>query len=174
MLKIFERKNTPKLNKIKSSPSDTCKKPWSITKVENGLRAVNGNPTTVKFWPTKDIPVKYYEFDRIFGKGAWSSDGVMRVMDMFDDLKRITPLTEYFIFGIHHYINRDDGILKMNRDTKKESFYSTESLRNKDLSSYFSLNYEDGPEIEESEIEIHGKDTASEEIYSESTELETT
>ncbi len=123
---------------------ERTKKPWLISRVQNGLKAVNGEPTLVRFSRNKKIPVKYYEYDRIYGRRAFKDDGVMKVYDLFDELKEITPKTEYFIFGDCNYINRHDGILVKNRTTKKEEFFSSATLANHNIAVYFNLiEYED-------------------------------
>jgi hypothetical protein len=172
MINIFKKSSTPKLDQV--TKENKCKNPWLITKVVNGLKAVNGKPTSVKFFINKNFEVQYYEYDRIFGKGAFNESGFLRVTDLFKELKNITPYTEYFIFKDHLYINREDGILKKHHKTGEETFFSNKTLQNENIANYFSLSYSDEPIIEESEIEIETNEDDNDrpEVYSESTELE--
>lgn len=171
-MKIFNRQKTPKLDQV--TKENTCAFPWVITKVVNGLKAVNGKPTAVRFFINKKLPVQYYEYDRIFGRGAFAETGILRVNDLFDELKEITPFTEYFVFGENDYINRDDGILKKHHKTGAELFFSNETLQNENIANYFQLTYNDQPEAEEVEIEIESDnedDTDRDTVHNNSTEL---
>jgi len=171
ILNRFKRSETPKLDKV--TRENKCSYPWLITEVVNGLKAVNGNPTYIKFLVNKKLKTQYYEYDRIFGKGAFSSKGVLRVTDLFEELKRITPYTEYFIFAENDYINRDDGILKKNHRNGEEMFFSNETLQNENLANYFSLTY--GKQTEaEIEIELNETNIDRTTVHNQSTELANT
>ena len=170
MIKIFDKLlPSSKYDEPKGNSQVT---PWLIVKVANGLKAVNGKPSRIKFFVDKKLPVKYYEYDRIFGKGAFTT--VMRVMDIFGELQSITPKTEHFIFEGHNYINRDDGILRKNHKTKEEQFFSNETLRNENIANYFSLTYNEEPEAEQALLEIEDNETNPDraEVHNSSPQLE--
>lgn len=150
-------------NLFSKSKERTIKSPWMIEEINNGLKArsvkvVGG--IVVK--TNKQIPVQYFEYDRIFGRGAFST--ILKVMEMFDELREIAPDSIGYIFKEAIYLNYSKGILKRNNKTGDEEFYSEESLRNTALSCYLKLDYQD-PDYEE-----HPDRTA---LLSESTELET-
>ena len=141
------------------------KGPWVIEEIQNGLKArsmklvggmVVGN--------NKKIPVQYFEYDRIFGRGAF--DEILRVMDMFDELRNLTPRTIGYIFKENSYLHHDQGILKRNNKTKVEDYFSAESLRNENLANYLQLNCTQNPDEEE--------DTDRGPVHSACTELQTT
>ena len=115
------------------------KDPWLLKAVENGLKAVNIRELTGTVRANRKFPVQYFEDDRIYGNGAF--DSPMKVMDMFDELKSITPKTKGFIFWPHRYLYHNKGILKEHIETGKESFFSRETLRNEAVSCYLSLVY---------------------------------
>lgn len=137
------------------------KHPWKIEQVENSLkcrcvRKMSGIPID-------KVATQYFELDRINGTGAFNSP--LKVMEMFDELKELTPRTIGYFYGDHWYLNFNKGILKRNKNTNQESFYSEETLRNKSLSVYLNLCRD--PENVE-------RDRSEPEVLSESTELETT
>lgn len=113
--------------------------PWLLETVENGLRATNVKELLDDIRADKTIPVKYFEYDRLQGKGAFQAP--LRVMEMFSELKSITPKTIGYIFGGYKYLYISDGILRRNHETGKESFYSDETLRNQTIEVYFDLDY---------------------------------
>ena len=143
-------------------------KPWLITRVQNGLKAVNGEPTLMRFAVNKKIPVKYYEYDRIYGRGAFASAGILKVNDLFGELQDVTPYTEYFIFEESNYHTRDDGILVKNRNTKQECFYSNETLTNQNVAVYFNLDQPSKPSTHGS---IDESDSDREALHIETPEL---
>lgn len=144
---------------------EKTKKPWLITRVQNGLKAVNGEPTILRFAVNKKFPTQYFEYDRIYGRGAFSESGIMQVNKLFGELQEITPRTEYFIFGDWNYYTREDGILATNRRTKKELFLSNETILNKSVSVFLQLE----------ETSKHGRidesDSDREEVYRQGSEL---
>ncbi len=113
--------------------------PWLLETVENGLRATSVKELLDDIRADRAIPVQYFEYDRLFGDGAFREKGALRVMRMFDELKEITPKTVGFIFGLHKYLYSGNGILRKNYETGRESFYSEETLRNQNIACYFNL-----------------------------------
>jgi len=141
------------------------KGPWQIDEISNGLRArsvrlVGGHVIS----SNKKVPVQYFEYDRIFGRGAFAGQSMLKVMDMFDALKKITPKTIGYLFKDDIYLNYDKGILKRNNSSKSEQFFSEESLRNRPLDDYLQLSCDQNPHEEE--------DTDRGQVLSESTELQ--
>lgn len=120
---------------------EPTKNPWLLQPVENGLRATNVREMQDYCRPEKRIPVKYFEYDRLFGEGAFRSDGALHVTKMFGELKEITPKTIGFIFGKHHYLYATNGILRKHHDTGDEAFFSDETLRNQSTICYLNIDY---------------------------------
>lgn len=139
--------------------------PWIIEEIRNGIKARN---VALKYGvirrTNKNIPIQFFEYDRIFGKGAFLTAGILKVMDMFDELQVLTPDTSGYIFKDSIYLYHSKGILKRNNKTGEEEFYSEESLRNTALSCYLKLDYQDPDYEEHTDTPI---------LLSESTELET-
>lgn len=123
----------------KSVKLPKTKNPWLLETVENGLRATNVKELLDDIRADKDIPVKYFEYDRLFGGGVF--DAPLRVIEMFDELKAITPKTKGYIFSGHKYLYISGGILRRNHKTGKESFFSNETLRNQSIACYLNLTY---------------------------------
>jgi hypothetical protein len=115
------------------------KNPWLLETVENGLRATNVKEMQDGIREDKGIPVKYFEYDRLYGTGAFTAP--LKVMEMFGELQSITPRTIGYIFGDHKYLYATGGILRRNWKTKKEAFYSDETLRNENIACYMNLTY---------------------------------
>lgn len=127
----------PILDKTPRPP--TTKNPWLLETVENGLRATNIRESQDDIRPDKSIPVKYYEYDRLFGGGVFTAP--LKVLEMFDELRAITPKTKGYIFAGHKYLYISGGILRKNHETGKESFFSNETLRNQSIACYLNLTY---------------------------------
>ncbi len=133
------------------------KTPWLITRIANGLKAVNVKDSTVLgYRPVKGVETKYFEYDRIYGKGAFNGAGILKVMDLFDELKILTPLTIGYIFEPYNYLLRFDGIRQQDRETGDELFFSDETLRNSNVATFLRLTDE--------------ADNSGEEVYSEGPE----
>lgn len=151
-------------NFLPKSKERTIRSPWVIEEISNGLKArsvkvLNG----IVIKTNKNVAVQYFEYDRIFGRGAFST--ILKVMEMFDELKEVTPDTIGYIFKDQIYINYSKGILKRNNKSGEEEFYSEESLRNLSLACYLELVYQD-PDHEQ-------ENTDRPALLSKSTELET-
>ncbi len=127
------------LTTYKPKPKPKTKDPWLLETVENGLRATNIREFTGMIKVNRGIPVQYFEDDRIYGHGAF--DCALKVLDMFDELRDITPRTRGFIFGSHKYLYHGKGILKEHIETGRESFFSNETLMNENISCYLNLIY---------------------------------
>lgn len=119
----------------KKESVNKTKNPWWLEKVENGLKATNIRESSGI--PDRKIPIQYFEYSRIFGKGAFTAP--LKVLEMFDELKKITPQTKGFIFSDHKYLYHNSGILKVNRKNGKEAFFSQDTLRNESVSCYLEL-----------------------------------
>lgn len=126
------------------------KNPWFLETVQNGLKATNVKETSTGIRPTK-TEVQYFEFDRIFGQGAF--DVPLRMPEMFDELKEITPKTKGFIFGPHKYLYHRGGILRVRHDNGRESFFSDETLKNESVACYLNLVYSQEEDIIKSFID---------------------
>ena len=126
-MKLFERR-------VKE---EKTKNPWLLETVENGLKATNIFDSTDSIRPNRSIPIQYFEFDRLFGKGAFQTP--LKVMDMFGELQDITPRTKGFIFGEHKYLYHGLGILRVNHETNEEAYFSRETLRNENVSCYLGI-----------------------------------
>jgi hypothetical protein len=139
--------------------------PWVIEEISNGLKARN---VTLKYGvvrtANKNIPVQFFEYDRIFGKGAFLTTGILKVMDMFNELQELTPETSGYVFKDAIYLYHSKGILKRNNRSNSEEFYSIETLKNKALASYLKLDHQD-PDYE--------RDSNRSEVHSGCTELQT-
>lgn len=129
--KLPERDRTPKQ-----------KTPWLLTQIENGVKAVNVKDSLLGFRPVKAVDTKYFEYDRIFGKNAFNGAGILKVLDLFDELRTLTPRTIGYIFGQYNYLTRFDGIRQQHREDGTELFFSDETLRNSNVATFFELNYE--------------------------------
>jgi len=140
--------------------SCTVKSPWVIEEIANGLKARSvkfRNGIYVK--KNKKIPVQYFENDRIFGRGVFVDDGILKVMKMFDELKNITPLTIGYIFGDNIYLNYNKGILKRSDKTGEENFYSEGTLQNEHMAHYLELSCITDPTYERKDtdrVALHG------------------
>lgn len=84
------------------------------------------------------IDSQYFEYDRINGTGAFET--ILKVTELFDELRDITPHTIGYIYKENIYLHKNKGILKRNIETGEESFYSEESLRNENLCNYLQLS----------------------------------
>jgi len=157
---IFERSDRPQINSTTN--------PWLIEQVKNGLKAVNVKILTDLIRPDKKLPAVYFENDRIQGTGAYASDGILKVMDMFDELQDLTPKTIGYIFNNKKYLYHCGGILRIDTRSKDEEYFSGKTLRNENIDNFFQLSHTE-PEIAEDE-----DNTTREDVYSESTELTTT
>ena len=145
--KIPERDKTPK-----------HKTPWLITRISNGLKAVNVKDSPIiGYRPVKGVETKYFEYDRIYGKGAFSGAGILKVNDLFDELRERTPMTIGYIFEPYNYLLRTDGIRQQNRETGDELFFSDETLRNSNVATFLRLTDE--------------TDQSRDEVYSEGSEF---
>ena len=125
------------LNFKEKSKENRTKDPWFLESVENGLKATNVHESSNTIRPNKSVPVQYFEYDRLFGKNAFSSP--LKVMDMFGELQTITPKTKGFIFGNHKYLYHQNGILRVNHINGNESYYSSDTLRNSNVTCYLGL-----------------------------------
>ena len=121
----------------KREKEEKTRNPWLLESVENGLRATNIYESSESIRPNKSIPVRYFEYDRLFGKGVFQSP--LKVMDMFGELKAVTPRTKGFIFGDHKYYYHAQGILRINHSNGKEAFYSEDTLRNANVTCYLGI-----------------------------------
>jgi hypothetical protein len=111
--------------------------PWLLESVENGIKATNVRETTDAVRENKRVPIQYFEYDRLFGKGAF--DSPLKVLELFGELQGITPRTVGYIFGRHKYLYHANGILRVNHTNGKESYYSDDTLRNESVPVYFDL-----------------------------------
>lgn len=140
--------------------------PWVIEEISNGLKAKSmkllGGMLTIR---NKKISVQYFEFARIYGQDAFREEGILKVMEMFDELKAVTPKTIGYVFKDNSYINFKRGILKRNNKTGEENFYSEETLRNENISNYLQLSCSTDPLDEKT-------DTDREEIHNQCTDLQ--
>jgi len=125
--------------KDKEPRPEKTKNPWLLETVENGLRATNIKELLDDIRPDKSIPVKYFEYDRLFGGGAFTAP--LKVMEMFNELQVITPKTIGYIFAGYKYLYISDGILRRNHESGRESFFSNETLRNQSIACYLNLTY---------------------------------
>jgi hypothetical protein len=142
-IKLPERDRTPK-----------NKTPWLITRIENGLKAVNVKDSRILgFSPVKELPTRYFEFDRIYGQGAFAGCGPLRVIELFDELREVTPRTVGYICGQYNYILRPDGIRRQNRKNMAESFFSDETLRTTSTTSFLQIENE----ADSGESTVHGE-----------------
>ncbi len=141
MKRLFKSKNIekPRQAPAKYVKLPKTKNPWLLETVENGLRATNIKETQDSIRADKAIPVQYFEYDRLFGGGVFETP--LRVIEMFDELKDITPQTIGYIFSDHKYLYISGGILRRNHITGNESFFSDETLRNQSIACYLSLEY---------------------------------
>lgn len=129
MIPLKLQKKGQKINKTQN--------PWLLESVENGIKATNIHESAESIRQNNTVPVQYFEYDRLFGRNAFHSP--LKVMEMFGELQEITPRTKGFIFGSHKYLYHGRGILRVNYQTGKESFYSEDTLRNENVSCYLSL-----------------------------------
>ena len=113
------------------------KNPWFLETVQNGLKATNVKESVSGIRTNRKIPVQYFEYDRIFGHGAF--ENALKVTEMFDELKNITPKTKGYIYNGHIFLYHNNGILKVCHEDGEESFYSDDTLRNASLACYLSL-----------------------------------
>ena len=67
--KTREEKKNPTIN------------PWFLETVQNGLKATNVKESSIGITENKKIPTQYFEYDRIFGQGAFES--ALKVPEMF-------------------------------------------------------------------------------------------
>jgi len=125
--------------KERSARKTQSKNPWFLETVQNGLRATNVKESVSGIRKNKKIPVQYFEFDRIFGHGAF--ENALKVTEMFDELKNITPKTKGYIYNGHVFLYHNNGILKICHKDGEESYFSDDTLRNASLACYFSLVY---------------------------------
>jgi hypothetical protein len=150
----------------KEKKANQTKNPWLIEQVRNGLRATVVKELINRIKPFEKISPQYFENDRINGRGAYEADGILNVMMMFDELKRLTPKTIGYVFLDNKYLYHNDGILKRNIPTSEEEYYSEKTLRNENISNFFQLTHEDTEDD-------NGTDIDREEVHNSSTELET-
>jgi len=137
------------IKKLFPGKENTCTVtgPWVIEEISNGLKAKSmrfaGGKLTMR---NKKIPIQYFEYDRIYGRLAFVDKGILKVMDMFDELKEVTPKSIGYIFKDNSYLNYDNkGILKRNNKTGEEDFYSEETLRNENIFNYLKLECDNNP-----------------------------
>jgi len=128
-LKLFKKKD--KTGKITD--------PWFIETVENGLKATNVKVMSDRLRINRKVPIKYFEYNRIFGIGAFTSP--LKVEEILKELKDETPNTKGFVFGNHKYYFLNNGLLRIEIGTEYESFYSEDTLRNQSVACYFKLVY---------------------------------
>lgn len=139
--------------------------PWLIEQVKNGLKAVNVKILTDSLRITKKIQTQYFENDRIYGTGAYVGESVLKVIDMFDELRAITPNTIGYIYDRRKYLYHNGGILRKDLQTKEEEFFSEKTIRNENVDNFFQLTQETD------ENEEYETDTTEPDVYSDSTEL---
>jgi len=164
--KLFQNRE-PK-DQTPVNPHRKVKSPWLIEEISNGLKAKNVKVIGgVVVASNKKVGVQYFEFDRIYGRGAFNSEGYLRVMDMFDELQEVTPKSIGYIFKDSIYLNyQNKGILKRNNKSGKEDFYSEESLRNENIANYLQLDDCNQDSTYEEE------DTDREDLHNQNSELQ--
>lgn len=169
MKNLWPNKN----DSVKKETVCQIKSPWIIEEIRNGLKArvvkeVRGvfiKNIKGEILTNKKISVHYFEYDRILGRNAFKENGVLKVMEMFDELKKNTPLTLGYIFKENIFLNFKRGILKRSNKTGEEDFFSEETLRNESLDNYLQLSCSTDPLDEKT-------DTDREEVHNQCTDLQ--
>jgi len=124
---------------IPKEKEEKTKNPWYFEKIRNGLKATNVFESSSGLSENRRIPVQYFEYDRIYGRNAYSNKSFLKVIDMFDELCALTPKTRGFIFGEYHYLYHGMGIVRINHETENEDYFSNDTLRNENVACYFNL-----------------------------------
>ena len=148
-----------KNNESEADKKPKTKDPWFLESVENGLKATNVREGSSGIRPNKPVPIKYFEYDRLFGVKAYSAP--LKVMEMFGELQEITPNTKGFIFGQHKYLYHEDGILRRNYKTGNEAYISGKTLLNESVSCYLGIMEPDEQSVIKSAIrDLHNATTS--------------
>ena len=138
-MNLVKYKNQEEEEKPEKDTRPKTINPWFLETVQNGLKATNVKESSIGITENKKIPTQYFEYDRIFGQGAFES--ALKVPEMFSELQNITPKTKGFIFGRHNYFYHGNGILRIGHNAGKEAFFSDDTLRNESVACYLSLVY---------------------------------
>jgi hypothetical protein len=167
--KYFKKGDVTETPIAKENKTNPTTNPWLIEQVKNGLRATVVKELFDRIKPFTKISPQYFENDRINGLNAYQDDGILKVMDMFDELQVLTPKTIGYIYTDNKYLYHNGGILKRHIKTKEEEFFSAKTLRNENIDNFFQLTCREAEIIDDD----NGTDNDRETVHEQSAELET-